>query len=333
MASINVTGNAAIVTGGNFEQDAAALNVGGALGMSIGGNWTLGVAQTGETKVMVLPSALSDTHLVSDTGSSVKVGGASTIAVGGDLTASGATLSLGGGGTIAAGGNVTLQAASATSTVDSHSSGSDRRGAYATSLHTSDDAVTGTMLTSGDSLTLVSGKDLNVIGSGIDLTKGTATLAAGGDVNIGAATETHVSDSYSSGSHGGFLSSTSKASTRDTTTTQADGSTISADAVTITSGRDLNVKGSTVVGTNDVSLSAARDVTITTTQDTMQSSGSYEEHHSGLMGGGGLSVSIGSKKLATTDEESSVTNNASTIGSLNGNLSISAGNTLHVTGS
>ncbi|WP_439654820.1 hemagglutinin repeat-containing protein, partial [Trinickia terrae] len=42
---------------------------------------------------------------------------------------------------------------------------------------------------------------------------------------------------------------------------------------------------------------------------------------------------MGSKKLATTDEESSVTNNASTIGSLNGNLSISAGNTLHVTGS
>ncbi|CAN0628102.1 tRNA nuclease CdiA-2 [Burkholderia multivorans] len=333
LASINVTGDAAIVTGGNFEQDAAALNVGGALGMSIGGNWTLGVAQTGETKVMVLPSALSDTHLVSNTGSSVKVGGTSTIAVGGDLTASGATLGLGGGGTIAAGGNVTLQAARATTTVDSYSSGSDNRGAYATSLHTSDDTVTGTTLTSGDSLTLASGKDLNVIGSGIELTKGNATLAAGGDVNIGAATETHVSNSYSSGSHGGFLSSTSQASTRDTTTTQADGSTISADAVTITSGRDVNVKGSTVVGMNDVSLSAAHDVNIMTTKDTMQSSSSYEEHHSGLMAGGGLSVSIGSSKLATTDQSSSVTNNASTVGSLNGNLSIQAGNTLHVTGS
>jgi hypothetical protein len=33
-----VAGNAAIVMGGNFEQDAASLNVGGALGMSIGVN-------------------------------------------------------------------------------------------------------------------------------------------------------------------------------------------------------------------------------------------------------------------------------------------------------
>lgn len=65
----------------------------------------------------------------------------------------------------------------------------------------------------------------------------------------------------------------------------------------------------------------------------MQSSSSYEEHHSGLMAGGGLSVSIGGSKLATTDQTSNVTNNASTVGSLNGNLSIQAGNTLHVTGS
>jgi filamentous hemagglutinin len=132
---------------------------------------------------------------------------------------------------------------------------------------------------------------------------------------------------------GGLMSSTSQASTNDTTTTLADGSTISADAVSIVSGKDLNVTGSTIVGTNDVSLSAAHDVNITTSQDTQQSSSSYEEHHSGLMAGGGLSVSIGSSKLATTDQESSVTNNASTIGSLTGNVSISAGNDLHITGS
>jgi filamentous hemagglutinin len=73
-------------------------------------------------------------------------------------------------------------------------------------------------------------------------------------------------------------------------------------------------------------------VNITTTQDTMQSSGTYQEKRTGL-GTSGLSVTVGSNKLETTDQESSVTNNASTVGSLNGNLSIQAGNTLHVTGS
>ena len=85
--------------------------------------------------------------------------------------------------------------------------------------------------------------------------------------------------------------------------------------------------GSTVVGTNDVALSAVHDVNITTSQDTTQSSGTYQEKRTGL-GTSGLSVTVGSNKLATTDQESAVTNNASAVGSLDGNLSIKAGNNL-----
>jgi len=53
-----------------------------------GGNWTLGVRQTGETKVVARANGVSDTNLLSDTGSSVKVGGVSSIMAGDDLTAS-----------------------------------------------------------------------------------------------------------------------------------------------------------------------------------------------------------------------------------------------------
>ena len=332
-ANINVTGDAEISTGGNFEQNAASLNVGGALGMSIGGNWTLGVQQTGETKVVAGANGISNTHLVSDTGSSVTVGGKSSIAVEGDLTALGATFNLGGGGTIAAKGDVTLGAATATSTIESNSSGSDRRGSYAAAVKLSDDAVTGTSLTGGDSLAIVAGKDLNVIGSSVVLTQGTATLTASGDINVGAATETHVLDAQHQGRRRGLLSGKSKAGTNTTTTMRAIGSTISADAVNVTSGHDLNVQGSTIVGTNDVSLSAAHDVTITTSQDTMQSSSSHQERRSGLMTGGGIAVTIGSSKVAATGQQSSVSQNASTIGSLESNLTVQAGNTLHVTGS
>ncbi|MBO7777053.1 contact-dependent inhibition toxin BcpA, partial [Burkholderia pseudomallei] len=51
-AQLDVTGNAAIKTGGNFQQNAGNLSVGGNLGMNVGGDWTLGAVQTGEHKIV-----------------------------------------------------------------------------------------------------------------------------------------------------------------------------------------------------------------------------------------------------------------------------------------
>ncbi|MEX3977767.1 hemagglutinin repeat-containing protein [Paraburkholderia sp. EG287A] len=332
VASLNVAGDAAIITGGNFEQHGANLDIGGNLGMAVGGNYDIGTVQTGEHKVVERANGVSDTNINSVTGSTVNVGGVSVIGVGGDLTASGANLNLGGGGTIAAKGDVTLDAAKATSTIDSNSSGSDGHGSYSESSHRSHDALTATTLNAGDSLAVVSGKNIDINGSSVNLDKGTLALAATGDVNIGAATETHIDSSQEQHSHSNVVSGKEVASSHDTTVTRSQGSTISADSVSISGGHDISVNGSTVVGTNDVALAAAHDVNIGTTQDTMQSSGSYAEKRTGL-GTSGLTVTVGSSKLAKTDQQSSVTNNASTVGSINGNLAIQAGNTLHVTGS
>ncbi|WP_321944496.1 hemagglutinin repeat-containing protein, partial [Paraburkholderia tropica] len=332
IANLNVAGNAVIVTGGNVEQNAGNLNVGGSLGMLVGGNYDIGSVQTGEHKIVERANGVSNTDINQTTGSSIKVGGVSQIGVGGDLTATGADINLAGGGVVAANGNVTLQAAKATSTTDSNSSGSDSHGSYSESLHRSDDTLTATTLNAGNSLTVASGKDINVTGSAISLDKGTATLAATGNVNIGAATETHVENSQEQHKHSNVVSGKEVASSGNTTATISQGSMVSADAVSIASGNDINVKGSTIVGTNDVALSAAHDVNITTTQDSTQSSSSYQEKRTGL-GTSGLTVTVGTNKLATTNEATSVTNNASTVGSLNGDLSIQAGNTLHVTGS
>ncbi|MGF6604529.1 filamentous hemagglutinin family protein [Paraburkholderia sp. GAS448] len=332
LAQINVAGDAAIVTGGNFEQNAGALSVGGNLGMQIGGDWTLGAQQTSEHKVVERANGVSDTNLNSTVGSSVQVGGVSAIGVGGDLTARGAQIDLGGGGTVAVNGNVLLGTASATSTVDSNSAGSDAHGSYAESLHQSDQTLTGTTLHGGDTLTIASGKDITLSGSTISLDKGNANLLAVGDVNVVAATETHTLNSQETHSHSGVASSSTVTSGIDQAATLSQGSLISADGVTIAGGRDINVAGSTIVGTNDVALSAARNVTITTSQDTVNTSTYYEKQESGF-GSTGSGISYGSKDQKDTTHDSSVTQNGSLIGSLNGNLTVSAGNDLHVTGS
>ncbi|OMS34809.1 hemagglutinin repeat-containing protein [Burkholderia pseudomallei] len=329
-ANLNVAGDASIKTGGDFQQNAGNLNVGGNLNANIGGNWNLGVQQTGEHKVVQRANGVSDTDLNSATGSTVNVGGKSAIGVGGDLTAQGAQLNFGQGGTVAAKGNVTFGAASTTSTINANSSGDQGNRSYAETRHGSDQALTGTTVKGGDTLNVVSGKDINVIGSTIDLKKGDANLLAAGDVNVGAVTETHVYNSRETHSRSGVVSGTKIASSQDATSTVANGSLISADGVSIGSGKDINVQGSTVVGTHDVALNAAHDVNITTSQDTSQSSTTYQEQHSGLMSGGGLSFSVGNSKLAQQNQSSSVTNNASTIGSVDGNLTVNAGNTLHV---
>lgn len=332
-AKLDVAGNASIVTGGNFQQNAGNLSVGGNLGMNVGGNWDLGAVQTGEHKIVQRANGVSNTDINKVTGSSVTVGGQSNVVVGGDLTAKGAQIDLGKGGTIAAKGNVTLGAASATSTVNSNSSGSDSHGSYAETLHTSDQALTGTTLKGGDTVNIVSGKDITLSGSAISLDKGNANLLAAGDVNVGAATETHELNSHETHSHSNVVSGVKVASGIDQTMTLNRGSLVSADGVNIISGKDVNVQGSTIVGTNDVTLTAARNVTVTTSQDTLQSSSYYDKKESGLMSGGGLSVSVGSSSLKTTSQTTEVSNNASSIGSLKGNLSITAGNDLHVTGS
>ncbi|WP_198364155.1 hemagglutinin repeat-containing protein, partial [Burkholderia ubonensis] len=244
----------------------------------------------------------------------------------------GAQIDLGQGGTVAVKGDVSLGAASVTSTIDSNSSSSSRGRSSAATLHAVNETVTGTTLKGGDTVNIVSGKDITLSGSTISLDKGNANLLAAGDVNVGAATETHEYSSHETHSRSGVLSGTKIASGIDQTTTISSGSTISADGVNIVSGKDINVAGSTIVGTNDVALNAAHDVNIKTSQDTTQSSSYYQKQQSGLMTSG-LTVSFGNSKLATTDQASSVTNNASAVGSINGNLSISAGNSLHVTGS
>ncbi|GAB2895410.1 hemagglutinin repeat-containing protein [Paraburkholderia jirisanensis] len=339
-ASINVAGDAAIITGGNFEQNAGNLSVGGNLGMQIGGDWTLGAQQTGEHKVVERANGVSNTDINQAVGSSVKVGGQSNVAISGDLTASGAQIDLGQGGTIAAKGNVSLGTASATSTVNSNSSGDDRSRSYAETLHTSDQTLTGTTLEAGNTLNIVSGKDITISGSTISLDKGSANLLATGNVNVVAASETHELNAHETHSHSEVVSGSKVSSSIDQTMTLSQGSMISADGVNVVSGKDINVTGSNIVGTNNVALTAVQNISIKSSQDMEATQTDYRKSEYGFLSGmtvvnqldGGLQgYSVGARKTTDAQQITQVTNNSSMVGSLNGNLTISAGNDLHVT--
>ncbi|MDI7065678.1 hemagglutinin repeat-containing protein, partial [Klebsiella pneumoniae] len=85
------------------------------------------------------------------------------------------------------------------------------------------------------------------------------------------------------------------------------GSTVSGDTVTVSAGKDLSVKGSTVAGTNDVNLAAAGNVNITTSQDTQGTSSYYQKHESGFGTSGGIGISVGSRTQTDTAHDATVT--------------------------
>ena len=335
VASISVGKDALISVGGNFDQKAAGLTVGGDLTENVLGNWTLDTVQIGEHKVVLRANGISDTNLNQSVGSGVSVGGHSKIEVGGDLTATGSTIDLHGGGTVAAAGNVSLLASTTTSTTHSSSvtTGSSRHSSD--DIRTSDDFVQGTTLESGQNLIVKAGKDLTITGSTVDVKKGTAMLTASGDVNIGAATETHFSDVYESGSHSGFGSKSSHVDHVVQTMQTADGSTISADSVGIVSGRNLTIQGSGVAASNDLALRAKGNIDITAAQDTFQDSELHDVKHSGFTGTGGNGIGYGSSEQKDQYTATAVTQSQarSAVGSVAGNVSITADGDVHIAGS
>jgi len=171
--------------------------------------------------------------------------------------------------------------------------------------------------------------------TGITSADGKLTVAADANVTLTATEENHDSYTESHASGSGLFTHTTLDVRDRSQQIAAVGSTLSAEGIDITSGRDLTVSGSSIAGTRDVNLDAANDIIIAA------ASGSYNQSHynhtqeSGLMSGGGIGITIGSREQ--TDQyaaDGSVQSQyRSLVGSTNGNLGITAGANAKVSGS
>ena len=127
---------------------------------------------------------------------------------------------------------------------------------------------------------------------------------------------------------------TSTTERRSQTQTSAVGTTAGGVNVTVGAAQDINLKGSSVIGEQNVTLAAGNNINIEAAQNTSTQSNFYETKESGLLSGGGpLSISIGNRQQSTDHKDQSTTAAASTIGAINGNVNITAGNTYQQTGS
>ncbi|WP_322064082.1 hemagglutinin repeat-containing protein [Burkholderia ubonensis] len=312
------------------------------LGVSAGRTTRLGTVATG-SDVDTRIDARNATGWTSETqiGSTLDAGRHLGVASVGDIDVTGSTLKSGGNIALIGAGNVTIQGATNRSTYDTKGASGKNWSSYNHQLDTN----VGSQLSAGGAATVIAGlgtpdKNLSILGSSVvagtdGKGSGAINLGATGDIAIGP-THTRSSGAYAGHTESSsFLSSSSTDTSRTYSGIASNGSLVSGDSVTASAGRDLMVGGSNVVGQHDVDLSAKRNVDITADYDSSQESSYYRKKKSGLMSSAGLGFTIGSsEQKAKSDSQSVLQSQArSTVGGVQGNVSINAGENVHVGGS
>ena len=156
-------------------------------------------------------------------------------------------------------------------------------------------------------------------------------MGAGRDVNLTAGVETAYAYDESYSKKRGLLSSKTTHIIQSTDQTRAQASTFTGESTVVMAGRDANVKGSNVGAQKDLVLSAGREVNILPGENTSQDYDYKRVKKSGLGAMGGLS--IGTRRQTDSVDGKQVFHTASTVGSVEGNVLIKAGNGLNVVGS
>ena len=212
--------------------------------------------------------------------------------------------------------------------------------------HGSSQEIGSSITTQGD-ITLQAGNDISARAANITSENGALQGIAGNAITIEAGEATSNMSAARYKKKSGTFSS-KKTTTRDTfNDTSSIGSSLSAETIDLVAGAqvasdgkvtvkqgtgDINIIGSNVVATQEVNLNAGRDISIESAQDTSSESHYKKVKQSGLSSSG-ASVTYGKSSLKTTNDTQTVTNVASTVGSIEGDVNINAGKDVNVTAS
>ena len=249
-------------------------------------------------------------------------GGTLTATAARDINAKGAQIANSGEGgstTLAAGNNVNLD------TVTEKSTQSLRWDANNYRKEAMSSEVGSTIAAAGD-VRVMAGNDINARGLNATSDKGAINLAAANNVNLGTAeSRQQVDEGHQTSGSSGWLSKKTVTTRDQVDQSQASGSTVSGNTVSVAAGKDVNVTGSNVVSTRGTQIAAAGDVNIVAASDKSDSTHVRNEVTSGLFSGGGFGVTIGKQEMDNKNRTVSSTAVSSTVGSTEGNVAISAG--------
>lgn len=306
---------------------------------AVAGEYQLNVQDSGGRSVQGRTGHIQEeatTHQTAD----FKAGNRAALAAAGDVTLKGANLAAA-GDVLMQGSNVRIESVTDRVAADIQTIGRKEYNRVARE----DETLAGGSVTAGGNVAVRAndtqpGKgDITLTGAYVSADKGQVALVAANNVTVQNGTTRHsaIDESYSES--GNLVSTTQTTRSSHRSVTQVEGSTISGNSVVIAAGDktvgsgNVTVRGSQIAADNDVTIAAGRNITLDAAEQQSQSSQYYNEQTSGMFSGGGIGVTIGSRELAQQQDGTSTSHVGSTVGSINGNVNIAAGNAYTQTGS
>lgn len=240
-----------------------------------------------------------------------------------DLALSATSLSAKGDASLTAGNELTLKTAS-----NEASQHTTRRNGYDSARQREEVGVN----LNADNIALRAGSDLAMRAAHVQA-EGELAVTAGRDLLLEAGDAMDYRESYTK-------ESKKKAFSKKTTTSHdiseqhmAQATELGGQYVLLKAQQDLAVKGSNVVGDLGATLLAGRDLNIDTVDLLNRELHFRETKRSGLMGSGGIGFTIGKQQQSSDMVGTTLTKEGSSVGSVQGDVTLQAGNRLQVNGS
>lgn len=336
--------------------------------INAGGNATINAGRDLNVRTVAKEESASNGSSISRSNteqltSSITTGGNLTLVSGNDMHLTSVAMEVGKDATLVAGGDLTLDASKnvSSSNVDT----------WVYKSRNFDETVVGTTLNAGGNVTLVatrlnteksedehsasndasanSGDDdsdstagrtdgkgnITLNSATITSKKGDVAIMADANVNIGITEEKHESFSELNTETKSGTTTTKRTVRDEAWRTDTIGSSISGDNIKITSGRDINIEGSSVEAERNIDVGAMGSVNIVAATDTYGSEHYARERTTGLQVQHAFSITDQGPDITqkSRTDGTNQSENRSSLVSRNGNLNIMAGGDLVVLGS
>ena len=266
------------------------------------------------------------TQTIASSGKAAVTGNQGTLSIeaGRDITAEAAEISSAGDIAMKAGRDITMETAAVKKDTAVTWDGNNYR-------HDSAARDIGSSVTAKGSLSMQSERDISIKAADIR-SEGMTAVKAGRNLTVENGKEITDLEEHHRHKERSLLSSTTTTTHDEVHAVKAQKSIIEGNTVSIEGGKDISLTGSAAASTKETTLSAGRNISIHAAEETDKEIHKKQVKKSGLIGSG-LGFTIGSEKKKDSYDTEETMQAGSTVGSVKGNVTITAGQTASVSAS
>ncbi|WP_302757870.1 two-partner secretion domain-containing protein [Dialister invisus] len=266
------------------------------------------------------------TQTIASSGKAAVTGNQGTLSIeaGRDITAEAAEISSAGDIAMKAGRDITMETAAVKKDTAVTWDGNNYR-------HDSAARDIGSSVTAKGSLSMQSERDISIKAADIR-SEGMTAVEAGRNLTVENGKEITDLEEHHRHKERSLLSSTTTTTHDEVHAVKAQKSIIEGNTVSLQGGKDISLTGSAAASTKETALSAGRNISIHAAEETDKEIHKKQVKKSGLIGSG-LGFTIGSEKKKDAYDTEETMQAGSTVGSIKGNVTITAGQTASVSAS